>query len=117
MNDVTSQEVKAQHLYDELAGELMRDPQVGRRSMFGHDGLAFDGVFFAFLNHDRLALKLPESTMADLLSEGIAESALSLSRTMHRWVQLPIDVSDMWRPFIGEACQHAASLEPHTTER
>lgn len=112
MGETTSQEVKAQQLFDELAGELMRDPKVGRRTMFGRDGLAFAGVFFAFLNHDRLALKLPESTMADLLSEGTAESALSLSRTMRRWVQLPINVSDMWRPFIGEACQHAASVEP-----
>lgn len=112
MTEQTSTEARAQQLFDELAGELMRETKVARRRIFGRDGLSYDGVFFAFLNHDRLALKLPESTMADLLTTGIAESALSLSRTMHRWVQLPMSVSELWRPFIGEACQHAAAA-PH----
>lgn len=102
-------QTRAQDLFDELAGELMRDRHVARRRMFGRDGLAFDGVFFAFLNEDRLALKLPSSTMADLLNSGLGESALSLSRSMRKWIQLPWTVVDMWRPFIGEACQHAAA--------
>ena len=48
-------------LFEELAAEQLQQPEVGRRRMFSHEGLHVNGKFFAFLDGDRLALKLPSA--------------------------------------------------------
>jgi TfoX/Sxy family transcriptional regulator of competence genes len=52
-------------LFEEMAAKHFQRPEVGRRRMFGHDGLNVNGKFFAFLNGDRLALKLLPAKAAE----------------------------------------------------
>jgi TfoX/Sxy family transcriptional regulator of competence genes len=79
---------------------------VKRRRMFSHDGLTVDGRFFAFLDRDRLLLKLPQAKMDALLAEGHATSAVSVSPTMTKWVAIPYaSRAADWDALMDEARQ------------
>jgi TfoX/Sxy family transcriptional regulator of competence genes len=79
----------AQSSFERLAAVQSGHADVGRRRMFGHDGLTVKGKFFAFLDDDRLLLKLPRAKMGALLAEGHATSAASISPAMTKWVAIP----------------------------
>src|SRR5215831_9927498 len=98
-------------LFDELAGEQLQQPGVGRRRMFGRDGLNVNGRWFAFLDRDRLVLKLPPATTDALLAAGEATTAEKTSPTMRRWVSVPLPEpgSDRWRELLAEAHSQAVS--------
>lgn len=104
---MTERRTTAQDLFDELATEHLHQPGVGRRHMFGRDGLNVNGKFFAFLNHDQLVLKLPVATATALLAAGEALTADALSRTMRRWVSVPMpttsDAHHRWRQLMADA--------------
>ena len=96
----------AADLFDQLASELA---DVAQRRMFGRPGLRVNGKFFAFLNHDRLVLKLPAATASALLASGAARVATDLSPTMRQWVSVPApEASDSWRHLLQQAHAHAA---------
>jgi len=79
----------AESSFERLAAVQTARGDVERRRMFGHDGLTVRGRFFAFLDGDRLLLKLPRVKMGALLAEGHATSAESVSPTMTNWVAIP----------------------------
>ena len=79
----------AESSFERLAVIQSARDDVQQRRMFGRDGLTVDGRFFAFLDSDRLLLKLPQAKMDALLAEGHATSAVSVSPTMNKWVAIP----------------------------
>jgi TfoX/Sxy family transcriptional regulator of competence genes len=94
----------------ELSGEHGSLPGVARRRMFGRAGLSVHGKFFAFLNADRLVLKLPAATATALLASGAARPATDLSPTMRHWVSVPApDAIYRWRQLLHEAHAHTAA--------
>lgn len=101
----------AQSSFERLATLQSARADVGRRRMFGHDGLTVNGKFFAFLDRDRLLLKLPRAKMGALLADGHATSAVSVSPTMTNWVAVPYGsraadweaLMDEAREFVGQS--------------
>jgi len=82
---------------------------VERRRMFGREGLKVNGKFFAFLDADRLLLKLPQAKRDALLAEGHATSAVLVSPTMNRWVAIPYaSRAADWEALADEARQFVA---------
>ena len=79
----------AESSFERLAAVQSRHPEVGRRKMFGRDGLTVNRRFFAFLDGDRLLLRLPREKMRALASVGHATSAASVSPAMTDWVVIP----------------------------
>jgi TfoX/Sxy family transcriptional regulator of competence genes len=92
--------------FERLAAIQSARGDVERRRMFGHDGLTIGGRFFAFLDQDRLLLKLPQAKMDALLAEGHATSAVSVSPTMTKWVAIPYaSRAADWEALMDEARQ------------
>ncbi|MGH3396977.1 MAG: TfoX/Sxy family protein [Streptosporangiaceae bacterium] len=69
----------AESSFERLAAIQSTRADVERRRMFGRDGLTVRGKFFAFLDADRLLLKLPWARRDALLAQGHAASAVSVS--------------------------------------
>ena len=101
----------AESSFERLAAVQSGYSGVGRRTMFGRDGLTVNGRFFAFRDKDRLLLKLPRVTRDALLAEGHAISARSVSPTMTTWVAVPYgsravdwsSLTDQAREFVARA--------------
>lgn len=92
--------------FERLATVLSARGDVERRRMFGRDGLTIGGRFFAFLDRDRLLLKLPQATRDALVAEGHATSAVSVSPTMTKWVAIPYaSRAADWEALMDEARQ------------
>ena len=82
---------------------------VARRKMFGREGLKVNGKFFAFLDADRLLLKLPQAKREALLAQGHATSAVLVSPSMNKWVAIPYaSRAADWDALTDEARQFAA---------
>lgn len=99
----------AESSFERLAAVQSGHADVARRKMFGRDGLTVGGKFFAFLDADRLLLKLPKAKREALLAQGHATSALSVSPSMSKWVAIPYGsrAAD-WDALTDEARQFAA---------
>jgi TfoX/Sxy family transcriptional regulator of competence genes len=110
---VTAASLTARELFEELAAEHLRQPGVGRRRMFGREGLSVNGKFFAFLNHDRLVVKLPPATATALIAAGDAVAADTLSPSMRTWVMVPMPAraaeDQSWRDLMAEAHTHVGN--------
>jgi TfoX/Sxy family transcriptional regulator of competence genes len=108
---MTEQSEAARKLFDQLAAEHLRRPEVSRRRMFGRDGLNVEGRFFAFLNRDQLVVKLPPAR-AEALIAVAAAFPTDLSPTMRRWVSVPMSSSAAgearWRQLMADAYAHVA---------
>ena len=100
----------AADLFEQLAAEQVQLPGVARRHVFGRAGLNVRGTFFAFLNGDRLVLKLPAATASALVASGAARVAVDLSPSMRKWISVPTPVAvDGWRQLMQQAHAHAAT--------
>ncbi|MGI8827165.1 MAG: TfoX/Sxy family protein [Chloroflexota bacterium] len=101
----------AREVFEDLAAECLRWSGVGRRRMFGREGLNVNGKFFAFLNRDQLVVKLSPATSAALIAAGEAQTAETLSRTMRKWVSVPMPATPAghhrWRRLLAEAHAYA----------
>jgi TfoX/Sxy family transcriptional regulator of competence genes len=110
---VTEASPTARELFEELAAEYLHQSGVGRRRMFGREGLSVNGKFFAFFNHDRLVVKLPPATATALIAAGDAVAADTLSPTMRKWVMVPMPArtadDPSWRELIAEAHAHVGN--------
>lgn len=67
--------------------------------MFGRNGLTVHGRFFAFLDGDRLLLKVPPSAANALVAKGGGVHRESVSPTMTKWIAVPFAS----RPARGQA--------------
>lgn len=101
--------MSAQEDFEGYATE--HEPGVSRRRMFGRDGLRVNGTFFAFLNRDRLVVKLPPARTAALIAAGEARVATDLSPTMLRWISVPLPAipadANPWHQLMAEAHAYA----------
>jgi TfoX/Sxy family transcriptional regulator of competence genes len=99
----------AESSFERLAVVQSGHAGVARRRMFGREGLTVNGKFFAFLDTDRLLLKLPQAKRDALLTEGHAASAVSVSPTMNKWVAVPYaSRAADWDALTDEARQFVA---------
>jgi hypothetical protein len=108
----------AAHLFDVVASAHMKRADVGRKAMFGCDGLRAGRRFYAFLRGDRLVLKLPPEEAGRLVAAGDAEVATAVSPSMRRWVLLSVPITAMdssdLRHLLAAALAFAAE-SPATT--
>jgi TfoX/Sxy family transcriptional regulator of competence genes len=99
----------AESSFERLAAIQSTRTDVARRRYFGRDGLTVNGKFFAFLDADRLLLKLPLAKRDALLAQGHATSAVSVSPSMTTWVAIPYaSRAADWDPLTDEARQFVA---------
>jgi hypothetical protein len=95
----------ARDLYDGLAGEYLRRPEVSVGRALQNDVLNVSGKIFAFVSHDRLVVKVPAAQAAELVASGTAEPFGSGGRTMKEWVALgmPARGGRLWRELMADA--------------
>lgn len=84
------QDTAATSSFERLAAAQLGRAGVGQRRMFGRDGLTVHSRFYAFRDADLLLLKLPPSMANTLIAAGQASTAISVSRTMTKWVAIPL---------------------------
>ncbi|HET8992996.1 MULTISPECIES: hypothetical protein [unclassified Rhodococcus (in: high G+C Gram-positive bacteria)] len=102
----------ARALFDRLATEYRRDPDIEVGTMFRSPGLRIAGKVFAFVGSGRcLIVKLPRHRALEMLDSGLADEVTMGKRTMKEWVSLPVDDDDLdatlatWRQVAGEALE------------
>jgi hypothetical protein len=84
---------------------------------FGHGCLMVDNKIFAFTRTDEsAALKLPESRIEELLSDGEMHHLTMGKRTMREWVVIPEIATPHNLKLLKEAMAYVASL-PNTERR
>ena len=110
------QETAARDTFERLAIAQLACKGVGRRRMFGRDGLTVQGRFYAFLDADRLLLKLPPPTAGTLLAAGQATTATSVSPAMTKWVGVSLAAQpESWQDLIDQARRHTAGEQGNAT--
>lgn len=96
--------------FEDLAADHLGQPGAGRRRMFGRDCLTLDGHTVAFLDDDRLAVKLPPAPAAELLASGCAVVPRMGDRAMRRWVSVALPTgaggADRWSSLLSDARAH-----------
>ncbi|WP_433604216.1 hypothetical protein [Prescottella agglutinans] len=107
----------ARALFDDLAAEFLREPDVEFGTMFRSPGLRVAGKIFAFLGRDHgLIVKLPRPRADEVVTAGVARKVTMGTRTMKEWVVFPVDDDDLdgtlttWRRAAREAHDFVAGL-------
>lgn len=97
-------------LLNELADDLLAEPDVAFGRMFGSEGLSVRGKFFAFVSSGGdLVVKLdPERIEAQHL-----DNMVMRGRAMREWAVVPVaDGVDRWREIAHEAYGFVDSITP-----
>lgn len=114
MAAVASPGAEARAAFDVLAAELLRQPNVERRRLFGRDGLRADGKYFAFLDGDRLVVHLQPERTAALLASGEGEVGTSLSPSMRKWLAVPFSAEPpgrvRWAALLADAQAYVSAV-------
>ncbi|MEJ2871419.1 TfoX/Sxy family protein [Actinomycetospora sp. OC33-EN08] len=84
--------------------DALEAPGVERRVMFGRDALLVDRHVYAFLDGERLALRLPPADAAELLATGDGRTPIMGKRSMDGWVSVPLEGDRT--PLITAAREH-----------
>jgi TfoX/Sxy family transcriptional regulator of competence genes len=80
------------------------DPTQGARKMFGSTSIKTGGKMFAFLNKDRLVVKLPAIRVTELVEGGKGEPYdPGHGRQMREWVVVVSESADDWLALATEA--------------
>jgi hypothetical protein len=90
-------------VYDELASEQLARPGVSLGRALQNEVLKVNGKIFAFLNRDRLVVKLPRARAVEMIDSGEAVAFESGGRPMKEWVALEAVDRDHWRELITDA--------------
>lgn len=97
----------AAKLFDALAAEHLRGPDVSLGRALQNDVLKVNDKIFAFLKDDRLVVKLPAARAAALVAASTAMPFRSGGRTMKEWVSVaqPVEPADgePWRRLMAES--------------
>jgi hypothetical protein len=97
--------MSAQELYEDLAEEQLRAPEVSLGRALSNNVLKANGKIFAFLKGDRLVVKLPAARCGMLLAAG-AVPFESGGRKMKEWVAVADQAG--WPDLMDEARIHVA---------
>jgi hypothetical protein len=79
--------------FESVAVAELSVPGVTRRMMFGRDTLLVEDHPYAFLDGDRVALKLPGA--AELVAAGVGIVPVMGTREMRQWVAVPLTDSSV----------------------
>jgi len=80
------------------------DPDKGAKRMFGSTSIKTGKKMFAFLNKDRLVVKLPEQRVTELVDQGAGEKYdPGDGRLMREWFVVGSSSSDDWLSLAVEA--------------
>jgi len=90
-------------VYDELATEQLARPGVTLGRALQNEVLKINGKIFAFLNRDRLVVKLPRDRAATMVEAGDAVPFESGGRVMKEWVAVGDLDPDRWRQLMTDA--------------
>jgi hypothetical protein len=105
-----------QEVYDELAAEHLRRPEVSLGRALQNEVLKVNSKIFAFLRHGRLVVKLPAPQARALVAAGEAVPFESGGRRMKEWVavELPSAPADysLWRELMADASGYVAASAP-----
>jgi hypothetical protein len=84
--------------------------------MMGLPCLRIGGAFFASYDTrtGRLLVKLPESTVQELLAEGLAEPFAPAGRTFRQWAAIPAGRLDEWTGLLTAALDFVSGLPTQT---
>ncbi|UOQ90100.1 TfoX/Sxy family protein [Agromyces endophyticus] len=97
-------------LLEQVATELLAEPDVGFGRMFGSEGLSVRGKFFAFVSSQGdLVVKLAE----DRIAEAGLDNMVMRGRPMREWAVVPVaEGVDRWRTVAREAYAFVDSITP-----
>ena len=90
-------------VYEELADEQLARPGVSLGRALQNEVLKVNGKIFAFLNRDRLVVKLPRARAAAMIDVGEAVAFESGGRPMKEWVAVGTVDRDHWRALMADA--------------
>lgn len=97
--------------FEDVAADHLERPGAGRRRMSGRDCLTLEGRNVAFLDGDRLAVKLAPAAAAALLERGDAVVPRTGERPMRRWVSLALPPgaggAGIWGSLLSDARTYA----------
>ncbi|MEW5989967.1 MAG: hypothetical protein AB1736_01300 [Chloroflexota bacterium] len=92
-------------LYQQLAREVMTDPDVTEGTMMGLPCLRLNGAFFAAQDRTtgNLIVKLPGDRVTDLIATGIGSAFAPSNRPFREWVAIPRLEQSTWTNLLREA--------------
>lgn len=95
---------------DEIAPDLLANPDVSIGRMFSSEGLSVRGKIFAFAATDgSLVVKLPEARIDEL---GLDNMVMG-GRRMREWARVPLtDGVERWRALADDAYAYVHSITP-----
>ena len=99
--------------FETVVRAMSRVPDVIQAKMFGCDGLKIKGRFFAVMVRGRLAVKLPESAVQEVIARKQGQQFYHIydpSRMMKEWVSLEPNSND-WLELAREAKYFAAQMK------
>ncbi|MBA2716805.1 MAG: MmcQ/YjbR family DNA-binding protein [Propionibacteriales bacterium] len=106
-----------QDLLDSLADRYLSLPDVTQERMFGSDGLAVRGKFFAFVGRDgQLILKLPADQAAALCTDDLCQPVQMGARKMREWISIAQPTAGQdpssWAAPLADAHAYVDRLTP-----
>jgi YjbR len=103
-------------IFDPIAAEYLRRPDVDMGPMFGSEALRVRGKVFAFVGHlGGLVVKVPEARATELVDDGTAERMTIRERTMREWLTVGIDAgAQRWEDLIRYAYAYLDEITPPT---
>ena len=99
--------------FEEVVRAMSRTPGVTQAKMFGCEGLKFKGRFFAVMVRSRLAVKLPESAVQEVIARKQGKQFYHIydpNRIMKEWVSLEPIVNN-WLELAREAKYFVAQIK------
>jgi hypothetical protein len=96
-------------LYDELTGDLLYDPAIGRATMMGYPCVRMAGKYLASYDDKRarLVVKLPRDRVAELIAEGSGEPFAPAGKVFREWVAIPTVDRRLWQRLLADAVDFA----------
>ena len=100
--------MNAEHLFWQLAAELMADdPRVVEGTIMNGRCLRLGTEFLALVDYkgSGLVVKLPKARVAGLVSSGTGKPFAPAGRTFKEWVSVPEPDRRRWRALLREAIE------------
>jgi hypothetical protein len=96
--------VPADERFAQIVAALENEPGIGKKRMFGADGLSTGGKFFAMLYKGRLVVKLPRGRVDELVTAGEGGPFdPGHGRVMKEWVAIAEESRSDWLALTQEA--------------